>query len=117
MNVGSTMGMDFAIFDKPGIYISYNPEGRAAEWNIHEVYGLPHFVPVHRIQPVYWARSPQELGELVLHALKNRYEKREARKAWLDLIVSQPLGSASGRFADEIRKLALNGNSVTVHAG
>jgi hypothetical protein len=72
---------------------------------------------VHRIQPVYWARSPQELGELVLHALKNRYEKREARKAWLDLIVSQPLGSASGRFADEIRKLALNGNSVTVHAG
>jgi hypothetical protein len=117
VNVGSTMGMDFAIFDKPGIYISYNPEGRAAEWNIHEVYGLPHFVPVHRIQPVYWARSPQELGELVLHALKNRYEKREARKAWLDLIVSQPLGSASERFADEIRKLALNGNSVTVHAG
>jgi hypothetical protein len=117
VNVGSTMGMDFAIFDKPGIYINYNPEGRAGEWDIHEVYRLPHFVPVHRIQPVYWAGSPQELGDQVLHALKNRYEKQEARKAWLDLIVSQPLDSASERFADEMRKIALNGDPVTVHAG
>jgi hypothetical protein len=109
--------MDFAIFDKPGIYVNYNPEGRTGEWDIHEVYRLPHFVPVHRIQPVYWAGSPQELGDQVLHALKNRYEKQEARKAWLDLIVSQPLDSASERFAGEMKKIALNGNPVTVHAG
>jgi hypothetical protein len=117
VNVGSTMGMDFAIFDKPGIYVNYNPKGRAGEWDIHEVYRLPHFIPVHRIQPVYWAGSPQELGDQVLHALKNRYEKQEARKAWLDLIVSQPLDSASERFAGEMKKIALNGNPVTVHAG
>jgi hypothetical protein len=117
VNVGSTMGMDFAIFDKPGIYIAYNPEGREAEWNIHEVYKLPHFACVHQIQPVYWAHSPEELGDLVLHALRNGPEKREERKAWLDLIVRQPLGSASERFADEMKKLALNGNSVAAHAG
>lgn len=117
VNVGSTMGMDFAIFDKPGIYIAYNPEGRSDEWNIHDVYSLPHFLTVHQIQPVYWARSPGELGDLILHALKNGSEKREERKAWLDLIVSQPLGSVSERFADEMKKLALNGNSVTAHPG
>ena len=117
VNVGSTMGMDFAIFDKPGIFVAYNPEGHVEKWDIDDYYGLPHFDSVHQLQPVYWARSPQELGELVLHALKNRFEKREARKAWLELIVRQPLDSASERFADEMRKLALNGNSVTAHAG
>jgi hypothetical protein len=117
VNVGSTMGMDFAIFDKPGIFVAYNPEGHVEKWDIDDYYRLPHFVSVHELQPVYWARSPQELGELVLHALKNRFEKREARKAWLELIVRQPLDSASERFADEMRKLALNGNSVTAHAG
>jgi hypothetical protein len=117
VNVGSTMGMDFAIFDKPGIYIAYNPKGREAEWNIHDVYRLPHFVPVHQIEPVYWARSPRELGELVMHALGNRPEKRDARRAWLDLIVSHPLGSASERFAEEMKRLALNGHTVAVSAG
>ena len=116
VNVGSTMGMDFAIFDKPGIYIAYNPAGSDGRWNIHEVYKLPHFVPVHQIQPIYWARSSQELGDLVLRGLTHKSEKSLERKAWLDLIVSQPLEKASERFAEEIQKLAREGNVPRVPA-
>jgi len=117
VNVGSTMGMDFAIFDKPGIYIAYNPEQTGVRWDIHEVYRLPHFAPVHRLQPVYWARSRNELGELVVRGLAHRPEKAAERKAWLDLIVAQPLAKASERFADEMRALAGARHMETVAAG
>jgi len=35
VNVGSTMAMDFAILDKPGIYLAYNPQGsdKNKGWN------------------------------------------------------------------------------------
>jgi len=117
VNVGSTMGMDFAIFDKPGIYIAYNPENPRADWDIHETYQFPHFVPVHELQPIYWAKSRDELTGLVAHVLANRSEKSDARKAWLDLIVAQPLAKASERFADEMRALAGARHMETVAAG
>jgi len=117
VNVGSTMGMDFAIFDKPGIYVAYNPAQADVRWDIHEVYRLPHFAPVHRIQPVYWAHSKKELGELVMRALANRAEKSTERKAWLDLIVRQPLAKASERFAEEMRSLARSKHPETAAAG
>lgn len=112
VNVGSTMGMDFAIFDKPAIYAAYNPKGKEHLWDIHEVYRLPHFASVHELQPVYWAKTPAELSTLVIHALMNKNEKQSARKAWLDLIVRGPLESASERFAAEIAKMALNGQDT-----
>ena len=80
------------------------------------MYKLPHFVPVHQIQPIYWARSSQELGDLVLRGLTHKSEKSLERKAWLDLIVSQPLEKASERFAEEIQKLAREGNVPRVPA-
>lgn len=111
VNVGSTMGMDFAIFDKPAIYIDYNPAGMEKIWNIHDVYRLPHFAPVLALQPVHWARSRDELGPVVMHALRNRGEKKEARRAWLEMIVQPPLEGASGRFAAELERIAGNGRS------
>lgn len=116
INVGSTMGMDFAIFDKPAIYVNYNPAGKENLWNIHEVYKLPHFASVHKLQPVFWANSPRELGELVQYALSHRESKKKEREAWLHLIVKHPLGSMAERFSEELRALALNGHSSTVPA-
>lgn len=111
VNVGSTMGMDFAIFDKPAVYIDYNPAGMEKIWNIHDVYRLPHFAPVIALQPVHWARSREELGPVVMHALRNREEKKGARRAWLEMIVQGPLDQASGRFASELERIAGNGRS------
>jgi hypothetical protein len=111
INVGSTMGMDFAIFDKPAIYVNYNPAGKEHIWNIHEVYQLPHFASVHKLQPVFWANSPGELGELVMYALGHREVKKMEREAWVRLIVKPPLGRMAERFSEELRALASNGQS------
>lgn len=107
VNLGSTMAMDFAVYDKPGIYVAYNPRGASPQWNVHDCYRLPHIKTVHELQPVYWARSPEELGRLVLHAIRNPGEKGAERRAWLHRHVLQPMGGASERFADALKELAL----------
>lgn len=106
VNVGSTMAMDFAVYNKPGIYIAYNPANRAGGWDIETIYRLPHFKSTHELQPVYWARSAGELGQCVQRALSCPEEKSEARGAWLNHHVCGPLGEASRRCADALRLIA-----------
>lgn len=106
VNVGSTMAMDFAVFDKPAVYIAYNPPARDSGWNIEGIYRLPHFEFVHRFQPVYWARSAGELGNVVRRALECPEEKSEARQAWLRHHVQLPLDKASARCARALEEVA-----------
>ena len=106
VNVGSTMAMDFAIYDKPAIYICYNPAGVPSRWDIHLAYQLPHYATVHSLQPVYWARSPQELPGLVRQVLHAPAEKAAERRAWLALQVAQPLDRASVRCSQALQHLA-----------
>lgn len=106
VNVGSTMAMDFAAYDKPAVYIAYDPEGIDRTWTIHDIYRKVHFKTVHALQPVYWARSSRELGNIVLHALEHPGENSEARRAWLSLHVHQPMERASERFASLLQTLS-----------
>jgi len=104
VNLGSTMGMDFAVFDKPAVYICYNPPDPGRR-DIMNVYRLPHFRSVHALQPVYWARSADDLGEQVRRALENPGEKSEARARWLRRTVAFPLDRASERCAAALMEL------------
>jgi len=105
VNLGSTMAMDFAIFDKPGIFLAYDPAG-AAMPNVEYIYRLPHFASVHRLQPVYWVRSPHDLRETVLHALRHRAEKQAARRQWLETHALHPLNAASRRCVEALCRIA-----------
>jgi len=107
VNLGSTMAMDFAAYDKPAIYVAYNPVSGDPHWNAEDVYRRPHFQSVHELQPVYWVRSREKLAEVVMHAIRNPGEKRSERRAWLHRHVLQPMGEASERFADELKRLAI----------
>jgi hypothetical protein len=108
INVGSTMAMDFAAYDKPAIYIAYNPAGTGSHWNIHDLYRLPHFKTAHELQPIYWAFSANELGDLVVRALRHPKEKSEARRAWLHRHVMQPMDEACQRCANALLELAVD---------
>ncbi|HYK43508.1 MAG TPA: UDP-glycosyltransferase, partial [Thermoanaerobaculia bacterium] len=107
VNLGSTMAMDFAAFEKPAIYVAYNPVSNDPHWSVEDVYRRPHFGSVHELQPVYWARSRENLADLVMHALNQPGEKSEARQKWLHRHVLQPMAGASRRAADTLRQLAL----------
>ncbi|HEX5436186.1 MAG TPA: hypothetical protein VFW98_03430 [Gemmatimonadaceae bacterium] len=105
VNVGSTMAMDFALLGKPAVYLAYNPPS-ATTWDVDAVYRLEHFRVVHELQPVYWARSADDVGSVVMHALDHPDEKQAARQAWLDRIVAQPFTEASERCLRTLRRLA-----------
>lgn len=105
VNLGSTMGMDFAVFDKPAVYVAYNPRG-AGDWDVMDLYRLPHFRCVHALQPVYWARSADDLGVQVRRALLHPGEKSAARADWLRQVVAFPLGRASERCATALKEIA-----------
>jgi len=106
VNLGSTMAMDFAILNKPAIYIAYDPKSVNGFWSIHNTYRLPHLRCVHELQPILWARAPGELGNLVVRALSQPEEKSEARQAWLDQQVMHPLSRASARCYQALRLIA-----------
>ncbi|HEX5719770.1 MAG TPA: hypothetical protein VF179_26685 [Thermoanaerobaculia bacterium] len=104
VNLASTMALDFAIHGKPAVFVAYDPAGSAP--SAEDVYRLPHLRCVHELQPVHWARSPEELGEAVRHALAQPEEKAAAREAWLRRIVELPLDKASERCAAALLELA-----------
>lgn len=105
VNLGSTMGLDFAVFDKPAVYVAYNPSG-AGDWDVMDLYRLPHFRCVHALQPVLWARSAAELGTQVRRALDRPGEKSEARARWLREVVAFPLDRASERCVEALLETA-----------
>lgn len=105
VNLGSTMGLDFAIFDKPAVYVAYNSPG-AGDWDVMDLYRLPHFRCVHDLQPVYWARSAEDLGTQVRRALDHSGEKSEARQRWLRQVAAFPLDRASERCAAALLEIA-----------
>jgi hypothetical protein len=106
INVGSTMAMDFAAFDKPAIFIAYDPPSPDAHWSSENIYRLPHFKTTHQLQPVHWVRSRSDVSRVVMHALAHPEEKAEARRRWLHLHVEQPMDRASQRLSEALRALA-----------
>jgi hypothetical protein len=106
INVGSTMAMDFAAFDKPAIFIAYDPPSPDAHWSSENIYRLPHFKTTHQLQPVHWVRSRSDVSRVVMHALAHPEEKADARRRWLHLHVEQPMDRASLRLSEALRALA-----------
>jgi hypothetical protein len=107
VNVGSTMAVDFAICGNPAIYLAYNPpEAVGSSWNVEGIYGLPHFALIHSIDPVYWARSPLEIGVLIEHVLRNPQEKAQQRGELIRRMSVLPLAHASQRCCDALMHIA-----------
>lgn len=108
VNVGSTMALDFAINHKPAIYLAYPPRSwkEGENWSIEDVYRFPHFNPIGKFNPVYWARSREDLPELVQECLMNPSGMESQRLKWVEFLVKTPLDNASQRCVDILVKIA-----------
>lgn len=108
INLGSTMAMDFAVLGKPGIYIDYEPElaEQLPRTSMHDVYRLPHFRTVHKLEPVYWVRSRDQIKDVVMTALARPQEKAEARQRWLRELVMEPIVGSSERCREALEQVA-----------
>lgn len=66
VNVGSTMAFDFAMFNKPCVFINYDQqEKKVKDWSVNTIYQFQHFKSMPDQSAVIWLNSKQEIVEKV----------------------------------------------------
>lgn len=84
VNVGSTMAFEFALFNKPCIYINYD-QPRSENWSVETVYNFQHFKSMSSKKAVYWLNSKDAIIDLVKKATESGCS--EEMKQWSDTII------------------------------
>jgi len=108
VNLASTMTLDFAIHDKPVVNVAFDvvdpsPLG-VALWDLY--YQFEHYRPVVSLGAARFARSPEELVAHVNAYLADPSLDRDARRRFVELEVSGPLGAAGARTAAALARIA-----------
>jgi hypothetical protein len=66
VNVGSTMVFDFAMFNKPCIFINYDQENKKElDWSVHTIYQFQHFRSMPSKDAVIWLNKKEEIVDKV----------------------------------------------------
>lgn len=66
VNVGSTMAFDFAIFQKPCIYINYDQEKKVnPHWSVKTIYKYQHFRSMPNSNCVIWWDKREQISNLL----------------------------------------------------
>lgn len=87
VNVGSTMALDFACFDNPGIYLNYSPEGGdVKKWVPSMIYDRQHFRTMNGRDAVVWINSKEDIRGIILKIMENPKLVAKDRIAWLDTV-------------------------------
>lgn len=75
VNVGSTMAFDFAMFDKPCVFINYDQLDKNTEdWSVKTIYEFQHFKSMPNKNAVIWLNSKDEIIEKLTIKKKNSQE-------------------------------------------
>ncbi|MFN4762879.1 UDP-glycosyltransferase [Gillisia sp. Q332] len=106
INLGSSMVFDFAIFDKPCLFLNYNVANKQDEsWNPKKVYDFVHFRSMPTGKEVFWLESKEEIGTKLENALENSEKTVAAANDWFEKINLSPAEKASERIWEAIDKI------------
>jgi hypothetical protein len=106
INIGSTMALDFACFDNPGIYLNYSPEGGDPEkWRPSMVYDRQHFRTMNGKDAVAWIKSKKEIKDLIQLILDDPNSVAKDRINWLNRV---RLYNQNESTSERIAKLITN---------
>lgn len=106
INVGSTMAHDFAVFNKPCLYINYDKKVNK-DWSSKVVYSFQHFQTMRNLDAVGWLNSSEEIPEKLVLSLNAPELVGKDRKKWLEKIALHPLGLNSNKIAEVILNVSL----------
>lgn len=88
VNVGSTMAFDFAMFNKPCVFINYDQKYKKVEnWSVKTIYQFQHFKSMPKQEAVIWLNSKEEIVEKLIHL--NKYYIKDAMRIWFDIVVGR----------------------------
>lgn len=87
INLGSTMAFDFAILNKPCMFINYNQKNKKnPNWSVKTIYNFQHFKSMPDKQAVIWLNNKSEIIEKLLN--QKLYENPEAMQDWKRIVIS-----------------------------
>jgi len=99
-NVGSTMAHDFAMFNKPGMYINYDHSLNQV-WKTNIVYQFEHFKSMEGLDAVVWINSKKEIYQKIKDVLSEVDTVAPERIQWLNTVNSNS-SNISKRIAEMI---------------
>jgi hypothetical protein len=90
INLGSTMAHDFAVYNKPCLYLNYNPV-KENNWNVDDIYKFEHFKSMDGLNAVGWVNNKKDFFEKILQALNKPELVGNDRLVWLKKIIKNPI--------------------------
>lgn len=73
INVGSTMAFDFAMFNKPCVFINYDQEFQNDKnWSINTIYNFQHFHSMENKKAVVWLNNKEEIIKKIRLSLNKK---------------------------------------------
>lgn len=100
-NLGSTMAHDFAMYNKPAIYVKYEVCD-ISEWSSDIVYKFQHFKSMPSKSNVIWVKDKKEIKTAYLEAI-NFDENSKNMHSWVD-IIAEDRQNASRNIVNLITK-------------
>ncbi len=86
INLGSTMAFDFAMLNKPCVFINYNQEKKLIQdWSVETIYNFQHFKSMPSKEAVIWLNSKNEIIDKLIH--HHLHENKKAMQDWCDKIL------------------------------
>jgi hypothetical protein len=104
INFGSTMAHDFAVFQKPCLYLNYDPINNSV-YKVEDVYKFQHFKSLDELDAVGWINHKNEIIEKIKQVIENPNQVGKDKKVWMKKIVKYPLQDCSENLAKTISNL------------
>jgi hypothetical protein len=68
INVGSTMAFDFAMFNKPCVFINYDQENKKVkDWSVNTIYQFQHFKSMPNSDSVIWLNNKEGIVDAIIN--------------------------------------------------
>lgn len=104
INLGSTMAHDFAVLNKPCLYLNYDPV-KNSTFKVEDIYNFQHFRSLKKLNGVEWINAKSEIIEKISLALNHPNTIAVDRNKWMEIIVQHPLNESSTNLVNEIKKI------------
>ncbi|MBC2846114.1 hypothetical protein [Winogradskyella flava] len=99
INLGSTMALDFATFNKPCLYLNYDTV-KDDNWSTDFIYKFHHFKSMKDLDAVGWINGKNEINDALESVLDEREVVGPDRKLWLEKLVNCPLEANAKHIAN-----------------
>jgi hypothetical protein len=84
VNIGSTMAFDFAMFNKPCVFINYDQENKKEkDWSVKTIYQFQHFRSMPNKETVIWLNNKEEIVDKII---KSEFDTTVIQR-WKEIVI------------------------------